>query len=827
MSSIHSFAFHEKIDSGISLLKQEIVPGEAHLLISVGGCGADMIREFKGLINQNFCSDHDKHMAPERIAYIAFDTAANERDKVSSKATDRTKLTGDELTILSNAALDYLLDPARREYNKAMYPWIYRWLDTRISHTRGHYYCRQAGRVALFLEMERVVSKLKTTITNLITGTDVDTLNIYVLSSVSGGTGSAMFLDMAYIVRHIASEVIGVGDFKKTNIRILGYLLMPDVNLLNADAYTRPAILLNAGAALQELDHAMSLPETGNHYECQYSNTFMLRTNMRPFDYVHLISAKPAGASLPMDPYQHCLDTIANCILSLVSNKKYYDGRRYGGQQTPADSYYAKVTQLQNTASTHNVSGERSAFYLSIGHSLWQIYNDFIIKLAFTVVFDKMAPLFKNEPTQDDIWNLFDSLGLSSCQKVEKFMEGVRTPLNPSQFTAKQLFGKQAIAVEQYLPYDECLREINRAFVDSIEQFKRDIHENLQKAFVDPKKGPVWANHVVVQGAAPNVDALERLITEEKRFAIEEYRIAQMAADIHLANITKMRSTSTHFAHRKKCREYIEEWNNYFLEIVKTHCYGLLIGDTKTLNSLDGEYYLGFYDAAQVTTAMLKNILLNFNKQLLVEIKNVVRRNMDDIEKGIVPGIGPGLIDALGRCIPDDTQLMTNFLKLLLSNNKNAQMGGIVSELIEEFMEKEARDFFDSFPEGFIEMHTGFANSLSESVRENLMPFLIKSAKPLFDGNQDMNYAGFITIPEGCKQIEKGVIGYVDQNTNCNIKTSCLRNIISVTCTSAGISLHDYNYYEMCERQIDLEPEARGLFLNQSQEGITGRTTHM
>ena len=310
-------------ESGISLSKQQTTPGVGHLIVSLGGSGADMCREAKGLINQNCSSDEDKHKIPERVAYVAFDTAANEKDKVSSRSTGQVKLTDDELTILSDGMLGTLLDPSTREFNKSTYPWIYRWLDTGIPALVGQNGAggiRQAGRAMLFLEIGKVVDKIRTAITNLITGTNVESLNVYILSGVSGGTGSGTFLDMAYIVRQVANEVIGAGTFKKTNIRILGYLIMPDVNLLNADSKTRPVVLRNAGAALQELDHAMRLQEIGDYYECQYSNTMTVKTDKRPFDYVHLISAKPKGANMPENPYQHCLDTVAGRILCFVSS---------------------------------------------------------------------------------------------------------------------------------------------------------------------------------------------------------------------------------------------------------------------------------------------------------------------------------------------------------------------------------------------------------------------------------------------------------------------------------------------------------------------------
>ena len=157
MAEIQSLAIDGSGDSGISLSKQQTTPNVGHLVVSLGGSGADMIREVKGLINQNCSSDQDKHLPPERVAYVAFDTAANEKNKVSSKATGQVKLTDDELTILSDGGLGILLDPANQDRNRATYPWIYKWLDTRIPALTGQNGAggiRQAGRAMLFLEME-------------------------------------------------------------------------------------------------------------------------------------------------------------------------------------------------------------------------------------------------------------------------------------------------------------------------------------------------------------------------------------------------------------------------------------------------------------------------------------------------------------------------------------------------------------------------------------------------------------------------------------------------------------------------------------------------
>ncbi|HEX8219215.1 MAG TPA: tubulin-like doman-containing protein, partial [Chloroflexia bacterium] len=75
---------------------------------------------------------------------------------------------------------------------------------------------------------------------------------IYIVSSVCGGTGAGMFIDVAHTVRHYASELFS----GKSNIHIVGVFLMPSVfeNEVRS-ALQRRRIRANAFAALRELNH--------------------------------------------------------------------------------------------------------------------------------------------------------------------------------------------------------------------------------------------------------------------------------------------------------------------------------------------------------------------------------------------------------------------------------------------------------------------------------------------------------------------------------------------------------------------------------------------
>ena len=103
-----------------------------------------------------------------------------------------------------------------------------------------------------------------------------DSILINIIGSLSGGTGSGTFLDMAYLCR----------QFQDTNDTLVGYLLLPDVFV------NRPAtdnVQPNAYGALKELDFLMD----GNASRSAQTYKFgghSIRANRNPFDVVYLVN---------------------------------------------------------------------------------------------------------------------------------------------------------------------------------------------------------------------------------------------------------------------------------------------------------------------------------------------------------------------------------------------------------------------------------------------------------------------------------------------------------------------------------------------------------
>ena len=159
---------------------------------------------------------------------------------------------------------------------------------------------RPVGRLAFFHNY----SKIKTTIdtaekrtrgheANLLkSGLRVEAgLNIFVVGSLCGGTGSGMFLDVAYSLRR------AYGD---QGAQIVGYLV------ISPDLYgNTPNMIANTYAALKELNYYTT---PGTQFEACYDmqDLVIVQEQRPPFDYTYLVSNQTPGEYAILEQSKLC-----------------------------------------------------------------------------------------------------------------------------------------------------------------------------------------------------------------------------------------------------------------------------------------------------------------------------------------------------------------------------------------------------------------------------------------------------------------------------------------------------------------------------------------
>lgn len=108
---------------------------------------------------------------------------------------------------------------------------------------------------------------------------------IYVICSLCGGTGSGMFLDVAYLLRKIA----GVDPSTR---RFMGMFVMPEVYEPVVENAHIKRIYANSYAALRELDYLMNSPKRSYQIRGKDHTFVDFPRDVTPFDFVFMFSNK-------------------------------------------------------------------------------------------------------------------------------------------------------------------------------------------------------------------------------------------------------------------------------------------------------------------------------------------------------------------------------------------------------------------------------------------------------------------------------------------------------------------------------------------------------
>ena len=827
--------------TGINLGKVPTMENVGNLIVSVGGAGADLLLETKGLITQCCCGDADNHAKPSRVAYLAFDTDRQTADKRSSDETGSVDfdLGEEELVILSDRGLAPLLKLASREAQKKAYPEIFDWIDTEItipSGGNGAGGCRQAGRTLLFMSVDRIVKAIDEALHKLACGTNLNALNIFLLSGVSGGTGGGMFLDLAFLLRQRAKNLFGCVGTSAFPITVFGYLLTPDVNLLNANG-SQPmvnAILQNGGAALQELDHFQKTLQ-GKRFVCDYGNCIRVDTEDAPFDHVHLISSSGGGGNIPKDRYGRCKENVANAILNLVVDTKHDN---FVKTQFSWISFYNSIA-VHNACSRSRYP-ERDHPYLACGVSSWSVPTDDILKYIFTEMFQGVDGLSDNQPNDDEVKGIFELFSCASSSRIADMMQG-GLPSLPN-FTYDELF-KENVDLE--FEVENILRprkeEAYKKYVGYAEEFKASIEKYFRQQFVDSKRGPVWCNCAMTKGE-PNCLPLtarlyyEALATQNDRsrwiedcekLKKEMRRIKNEPEPTLLSGGMKKK--------RRIAQEYIDVWNRYAELQMNIYAADLLIaGDTVQDKA-------SFYADAQNAVIELNNRMVDTTVNVLKALRAVVAANNNQIQVQAawdaqnpqtynwnvksIPRLDLEIKNLIASSGMSTDQLTQGFLQELLNAADTwTVQNADVLPFIESYLEKYAKKALNVTLEGLLLSQHGNTKTLEQAVQNQLIPKLVQEAAPMFAGNAPIPSLFYvITVPANSMGIWAGARAYAQntKNSSVTVVTSALTNQISVTCIGAGISLFDYAKSADCQALLDrlTVTQAQGIHLYQATDG--------
>jgi hypothetical protein len=276
------------------------------LIIGVGGTGGEVLVRTRRLLI-NFFGDLER-VPIVRFLYLDTDIAWwNEQLTQVEK----------QVRLLEVEHIDLGVPDASELYRgieQGNYP-HYRWFSieqlksqTRITNGAGA--IRQYGRLCFWYHYNTIRERIQDVLNDLIKDYHADFmknnyginvkpgLNVHIVASLAGGTGSGIFLDLAYLVRKLLSELGG----ERQEHQVIGYLVLPQAfrDLISGQA------LANGYAALKELSyyHYIHTPKGklaplyGEPvWDVQYTHQDSDRVfykSQAPFDFCYLLDARNA-----------------------------------------------------------------------------------------------------------------------------------------------------------------------------------------------------------------------------------------------------------------------------------------------------------------------------------------------------------------------------------------------------------------------------------------------------------------------------------------------------------------------------------------------------
>lgn len=260
-------------------------------LVGSGGLGLAVLRRFRGLLAEEDLSPADL----PHLRWLAIDTDPQALQAVQEGETHQALTISEVLLARLQRPANYLRPSKGRDPVGAwMNISLLRCLPRDQTTTAG---LRPLGRLALIDNFLNLVPRLREGLINCLnhnhlrsaakrTGRRIRTQapRIYVIAGLGGGTGSGMFLDLAYTLRQQLREL------KCEQPELIGVLLLPPCE---QGAEAEPLAATNTFAALTELNH-FSAPDT-TFTACHDATTGNLSDVSPPFDRVILLPMSANG----------------------------------------------------------------------------------------------------------------------------------------------------------------------------------------------------------------------------------------------------------------------------------------------------------------------------------------------------------------------------------------------------------------------------------------------------------------------------------------------------------------------------------------------------
>ena len=764
----------------------------ANIFIGLGGTGIDCLKAVKCEVYNRLKPDDNNSDEPtyRHIKFLAIDS-------------DRCSINDERF-----AGIDYLTEffdigcnviPAILGVPKLMHqtPSL-RWLSDRItilSANSGAGCVRQVGRLLMMGNVSKIVYKIQSLIQQAIVELHSVPIYIHILTGMGGGTGSGIFLDICYLIRHILEQLALAG-----RACICGYFFLPDVNLerIHNDSI-RQCVKANGYAAMKELDYCMNFQQNGGEWNQEYDR-FTVKTKRPPVDMAYLVSARDENGTEIINGYDYAMNVVVNYVMEWMTKQIVSPQARLAGnfglksQLANVDWVLKMLVKERGACYNYSVLGAATAYipYKDINSYLaariFEAYETlprschdidiFVSDNGFTYksLLNKLnmdvgaIPMYET-----DVRVLFDQV------------QGIDHTLVPQLLT--QMLHKKPEILGNYARNRESLTQ-NTIVV---------LRDKLLAFCVDRSRGPIYSALLLrnyKQTDRDMVAIIQGYITENNKNESQARAILELR-ESELAKALREFQSSNPFNRRKRCQAYVFAVHAYLSQEIKVHLYdemGKFIKDFMLqVLSLRDEFFSPLLEK-------IDNVAETFKANFDTLNKNVVCDNESAIK---IVGLDD---DSLKASLDEDveqldcTSIVLQFVQHLIDNpqkwesrSNDAQISAMVSEFFVNQLNAFTSKSIDSYLQ--TKFYALTQAELVNDIYKNVMLELEKKAAPMFwarktiDQNSKMGYCSF---PNTSAAIQGAVNLLNQKEPKIQPITSIMPDRISMRIYYRGVPLYMY-----------------------------------
>ena len=714
-----------------------------------------------------------------------------------------------------------------------------------LPHPDGAGAYRQFGRWLTITCANDIRRKIMGVISQACLGRLGGTLNIHIVSGISGGMGGGSLADVCYITRKV------LNDLGFDAAVVFGYFVLPDAVISKDGIIGNPISIAsnekNGIASLLEIEHLMNLRDSNEWFEQDYGD-FQIRTQKKLVDICHFVSATHTNGVPVTDGYEYALNVIGDYILAFLLEEEVANG--------PSIDMRSLYISMMSDLAMINPSVGYSQNYFSIGCTAAEIPKTQMATYLATQLFKKLTIRTKMpdniqiEQEFADYLKLSDSrfkqlenqIGQGAAwnqvteEIVSQYFDQIKAHMNDDVLPAAMINLVEA-SIRQRKSLLIQKRELIEKRVDSY-IYQDDASSipglalnKLIEIIEDPTKGPIYAYGMMNKTGADifhYLDGRLKYYSSKKQHARK-----QEASFINLEPESKVKLGNSGFLSKKRnIEEYASTLNSIYYWEAMADLYEqmeiLMENLINALHDINTRYLKPLYDTTNELIATFDannnyfkmekgdESLDGFTKQL-VKFSSIQPELDVEIMKLNPRNETSGLLKILTKY--PDTWMEHDELKLKakISEYVLQKFIPILSGSIESFLRKD------------LNMENASAATFENAIQYQIFNPLVNAAAPIFwttdplvSNNTTTVHRSILSVPSSANGICLAANQYANINFQAGVRKSLINDRVYILRTIGGIPMFTY---EGLTRYLDSYEHYSDLGLHLYERNVNWRET--